>query len=258
MEYLAAARAAAGSGQVAKAPGGKGKGKGKGSDDKALLKALKSLAIVHERSINTLLDRSTFVVVVKNEAVKKDLYELRTIWRTEEKKRKADRPKPPAAAGGEGPAAMEADEGGAAVAGAPQPAGPPPEMAKHPMGSQRSLLHKLIFEKMEGLASQEFKATAKELASMAPANVDQAVFRLKPRHDDPKEGSAWVWSILLSETPEPGYRERLVRLAGFRSTEMFVSAQHSADGPIVKWLTGGGGDGDEEVGNVASKKRKGN
>ena len=84
MDVLAGLRGAAAGPAARRQPegGGKGAGKDKGKDQ--LVKAMGRVLVAHERSLNLLLDRSSFVVLLKDEAVKKDMVTLRSEWRRQD------------------------------------------------------------------------------------------------------------------------------------------------------------------------------
>jgi hypothetical protein len=226
MDILASANAARANGRPAAAAAavaptkGQRKGHGKGAHE-ILLSAVIPLLTAHERAINDLLDRSSFVCVLKDETLKTGTETVRKHWKSESPKDPV--PAAAAAASGDQPGAMQVDK---------------PAREPHPLGSQRSVLHRLFFEMLLAEAAPEHpsRVALEFLSKLDAAQVDAAIFRLKPRHQTLREGMPWAWAFLLKEEASEQYRAALTQAKAVRSSKIFVAPQHSHDGPLVKFL----------------------
>ena len=73
---------------------------------------------------------------------------------------------------------------------------------------------------------------------MLPGAVDSCIFRLKPRHQEPREGKVWLWACLLHDAVDPTYRTNLSLAKKVKSEKIYCATQRSFDGPLIKWLLG--------------------
>mmetsp|Transcript_73708 Transcript_73708/g.208757 ORF Transcript_73708/g.208757 Transcript_73708/m.208757 type:complete len:253 (+) Transcript_73708:4749-5507(+) len=213
--------APAGAGRGAKGKG-KGRGQGKGTTPSAAggpaaaLRRLIPLVADLDRRVGTLEDRSTFVVVVKNEAAKSQISQLRALWREGEKKRRD--------------AFETAKNGGDANA----------RMQDHPMGaSLRSCMFKVLVELLDTHIPYDnvLKQRITKLTSMTGKEIDEKlIFRAKPRHPEFKEGRAWVWCFMLNDPFDPTAAAIIKELETIKCEHVFFAPQRSQDGPLLKWL----------------------
>jgi hypothetical protein len=200
-----AAAAASGGGRGAGRVGGKGEGKNKSKGVLGRLSRIERVLLAHERSLHALEDRCSFAIFLKTPAVQQPIEYFRDQWRTADKQR---REAPPAE-------------------GQPQ--------AQIPLGTQHSVVHASIFAafKTRVPADNHARQACEMLAGMVAKDVEAAVFRLRPRHDKPKDGRTWVWQLMVSERCSAEYLGALDKLSAWRSDDIGVGKQHSQDGPLT-------------------------
>ncbi|CAK0847212.1 unnamed protein product [Prorocentrum cordatum] len=174
-----------------------------------VVEALVTLGISHERGLNMHTDRVGSMVVLRDEDLVNEVWDLRDEWRRADRARKE---------------ALPADANG------PLPA--------HPMGSQRSMLFAAVCEAAAGKlqAGTPGHAAATQLAQTAPAELDSQLFRFKPRHEEPMAGRPWVWYIVYSIRVAPGFLDALASLQAANMEGLRFGVLHTDDGPIVQWL----------------------
>ena len=105
-------------------------------------------------------------------------------------------------------------------------------------GALRGVLLKLMFEALYSKTSaQAGHATALQTLKNMPAEaLERNIHRSKPNHQTHKEGYAWVWGFMTSETCTEEFRNLLQDIMNARTEGLRFASQHSQDGPIVKWL----------------------
>ena len=96
--------------------------------------------------------------------------------------------------------------------------------------------------------------------SMQPQDVDQNIFRLKPRYQTPHQDAAraWTWLLVVGVAASVAFREAIALLARFdvKFKGLVLAPARTEDGPIIKeiekWLRNGrsdrGAEGDGEAG----------
>ena len=222
-DALAALRGSPPAATVPAAAAAKGKGKGKGEGIEDIVNALIRVVISHERSVHTLEDRCSFAILVIDETVKTEIEQVRDAWRVQDR------------------AAREARE----AAREEQALGTAERSMEtsSTLGSQRAVIHSLIFEKILAKIPEEGhgqeRAAATLLKTMPCKEVENACFRLKPRHDSPKPKFVWMWGLMLSVDHPPQYVEALHVLCNVQQLlkdYVKVAPQRSQDGPTVQWL----------------------
>ena len=165
----------------------KGKGKGgaggkcKSTELEDRLRAVESVIVQHERTIHMLEDRCSMVILVREAIHQQKIQEFRDLHRRQgEEIKKKDH------------VALDA----AQKAGHPSPG-----RTAHPLGSQRSLLLTYVFNEINAVtpAGTEGSVAVKEMLKLQTAQLDEFFVRLKAKHDKPREGRPWVWSLTLAE-----------------------------------------------------------
>ena len=166
----------------------------------------------HDRELQLHNDRVSKLVVFTSEALKKEITDLRTVWRDQDKARRQN-----------------------AVAGQPLP--------PHALGSLRSLLFASVFEHLRAKLQEgtETRTAFDALVALSAAEVDRMVFRFKHiKFEERKEGTPWGWMLVFSLAATPtfiGYFDTLGGATGIDS--MRVGAMHSRDGALSQYLRGG-------------------
>ena len=64
----------------------------------------------------------------------------------------------------------------------------------------------------------------------------EVIFRAKPRHPKSRQDKPWVWAFMFADGLSSTEKSTMSSLYNIRCAEVFVSAQHSQDGPLVRWL----------------------
>eukprot|EP00933_Yihiella_yeosuensis_P039448 TRINITY_DN3346_c2_g1_i1.p1 TRINITY_DN3346_c2_g1~~TRINITY_DN3346_c2_g1_i1.p1 ORF type:complete len:254 (-),score=59.01 TRINITY_DN3346_c2_g1_i1:448-1209(-) len=208
-DVLAAARVAAGVQQNG-ASASQSSITASSSTDGQLVQSLARLVVAHDRQIQALEDRHTFVLLLYDPELKSATQVLRDAWRAaDQKRRNSD--------GGE-------SQGDAAL-----------------KCSQRSLVLASVMagikEKFSTSADSPAKAAAGQLAAMTASQLDLAVFRCKPKHDQPLNDNArpWVWQIIPADNVEgQGLRSLFNTISRDPALKDFVhiTPQHSTDGNL--------------------------
>ena len=218
LNALAQSRSAPEKGANEKGRGrGKGKGKGKGHGRGPAGMSTASL----DRRLGTLEDRSTFVAILYEEQWKKDLSELRNVWRTQEARRRE-----------EGKVLLDAWQ----AAGSQ---GQRPDLPAHPLASSlRSVMLKLLMEHVDRKMPQDHpqKANTTKLAKLELQEYDRCIFRAQPRHRECANGKPWMWAIMYQECMTREMRAEFENLFKLHLKEVRFAAQHTQDGPLVKWI----------------------
>ena len=238
----------------------KGKGKGKGvaaadASDNQVLRQIVPILVNLDRECSALRDRSGFVAIITNEDFKGMVAQARAQWKDCEEKRNEkwqaengpDVKEPSVKRHAAGAPAADAGASQASQAARGKAAGGrgtaplPPEGKKppHPMGGAlRGVLLKLMFELLYSKtpAQAGHAAALNTLRNMAADVLDKNIHRSKPNHQTHKEGYAWVWSFMTSETCTEEFRNLLHDIMIARTEGLRFASQHSQDGPIVKWL----------------------
>ena len=110
-------------------------------------------------------------------------------------------------------------------------------------------------ENAVALASTEGSAAVKELLKLQTAQLDEFFVILKAKHDKPREGRPWVWS-LLAEVVLAEMRAALQAIARWSKENwtglakgVQIAPQHSQDGNVVEWSADGNDEMDEMDGH---------
>ena len=112
----------------------------------------------------------------------------------------------------------------------------------HPMAtSQRAAVFKLLLEKLAGagpavVMDDGQQAALNGLNALTLPQIDQLIYRAKPRHPQPKEGMAWVWAFMYQEDAVREERAHLQSICTIRCEHAHFSQARSQDGPLLKWL----------------------
>ena len=138
-----------------------------GASTKVVLTKLLPVMISLDRRVGTLEDRSAFVVVIKDAKWKEDVQDLRKMWRELEAKRREGKQ-------------------------------PGDTLGPHPLGgSQRSVVFKLLIELLHPKSQSPQKEVLQELQATTLGNIDNVIFRGKPRHEEPHREKPWVWAFIF-------------------------------------------------------------
>jgi hypothetical protein len=199
----------------------KGKGKGKGSSLAEQVQRIGTVLVNHERSLNTLVDRCSYVFLLWDEAAQQAVLTIRGEWRCLEKERRDAHAK-----------AREEVEA----------AGVQPQLLDHPLtASQRSLVHAALLDHVvtQLPAQHEAMEAATALRDYSAAGVDKSVFRLKARYDAPKAGRVWLIALMTTDETKVGYRDLLDKCCSIElKDKLRVTHMRSQDGPTIKLLLG--------------------
>lgn len=192
-----------------------------------------------------LLDQCSYVVLLKTGEAHKRIDDLRTQWLAGEKVRRDEHD-----------VAMKAFTTGPGL-------GDRPKLADHPLGcSMRALLFAAMFEytgsKLGDSATE--RQDVKKLGGLSVEDVESSIFRMKARRETYREGRVWIWAIVLQEEPSVDYFGQILsRCCKISLPDLPFNAQHSQDGPTVKWLNGvasqAAGD-DEDTGHAHRKRQR--
>ena len=116
-------------------------------------------------------------------------------------------------------------------------------LAPHPLGgSLRVCILRTCLELMlESLNRQPIVDNpAVELLNkvleVSPEKMSEVIFRTKPRHPKSRQDKPWVWAFMFADGLSSTEKSTMSSLYNIRCAEVFVSAQHSQDGPLVRWL----------------------
>ena len=123
-------------------------------------------------------------------------------------------------------------------------------------------------------ARTEGSVAVKEMLKLQTAQLDEFFVRLQAKHDKPREGRPWVWSLMLAEVVPPELRAAVQAVARLSKENraglpkgIQIAPQHSQDGNIVKnilkgpqkqeddWEMDGDGDGENDDGGRNGQKR---
>ena len=154
---------------------------------------------------------------------------------------------------------------------------PSPGRTAHPLGSQRSLLLTYVFNEINAVtpAGTEGSSAVKEMLKLQTAQLDEFFVRLKAKHDKPREGRPWVWSLTLAEVVPTELRAAVQAVARWSKENraglakgIQIAPRHSQDGNIVKnilkgpqkqeddWEMDGGGENDDGGRNGQKRGRR--
>jgi hypothetical protein len=196
------------------AAGKAGKGGGKGFDE--WQKSVNIALLSHERAINTLEDRMSFVFFLKTPEVRAEVLTLRTTWRTEDKARNEKQ--------------KVATASGVAA-----------QLPDHSLGAQRVLMFTKFLDLYLKVvpADSENHKTVSDMISTNTDAIASSIFRLKPAKDEPKEPWMWCWNLMLSENPEADpLRVQLTKLSKIRLDTIGVAPSRQQEGPAVRSICG--------------------
>jgi hypothetical protein len=212
---------------------GKGKGKGgKGADANAshkdvLLRIVPLIANI-ERRTGQLEDRASFVVILKDEDMKKQLVQVRLKWKEQDPNAKETEQEAEAAASQQAMSAMDTSAARAAP-------------AAHPMGGpQRAVVFKALLELvvLKLPAGHPDTLILTNFSVMAVADMTKVIFRAKPRHYEPMDERNWIWGFIKVENMHPDHAMAIEKLCGLQIPGFRFAPQHTQDGPLIKWLMG--------------------
>lgn len=193
--------------------GGSSAPRASGSSAEQVLSRLIPVVASLERKVGDLSDRSSIVFVVKDESMKEAITQIRDLWKSQDKLRR------------DAHEAKGADDGS--------------DMADHPLGGP---LRCVIFRTVLELIAKEVPADhpSKRLltagAETTTSDYLSTVFRCNPRHPTYREGRPWVWCVLLHERLPEAMLALITALKGLRLEKIATMDQHTADGPLLKWL----------------------
>lgn len=221
LEALAASQAVGASSSEGRGRGkGKGKGKAAGASSAKVLKKLIPAIVQIDRRLGALEDRGYYVVLLHDETWKSQVEALKQLWkRGEESRRKTLE------------AALKEWE--------KDKTAEKPKLGPHELGgSQRSAVLKLLAELLSKTLPSDNPARARvDYVAKAPlSELDNFIFRAKPRHPTPKEGKPWIWAFAVQEFATLQERGFFTSLAEQKIDQCRVAPQHSMDGPVMKWL----------------------
>jgi len=161
-----------------------------------MIDALRRLSVAHERSIGTLEAKSSFTWLLKSAEIQNEIWNTRDKWRRTQYN-------------------IWMDYHNAA------PSDKPNKVPKHPLGSQRSIITamclKNIMQDVEANQPDNAEDVKKVIQGLqdklrTSEQVDELVFRMKPKYEDPWEGRTWSWAMMLSDGASVELRRLLVKL----------------------------------------------
>jgi len=200
-------------------------------DQLDLITQLLRLITVHDRDINMLVDRCTFNIAIFNEKLKQEIAEIRKKWREEDPNRKLkktdNKPKSSPTAETTGIVEMEDDA---------------PGYVPHPFGSQRGIVFALLMQMLTQRIPPESDAhaAATRLLKINTEECDTNVFRLRPKHDLPREDKPWNFTLVLSAAATTEFVRDLRKLAKTKiptlDDQLKVFCSQTRDGNIVKTI----------------------
>ena len=144
---------------------------------------------INDREINTLLDRCSYVVIFFDNDLKRELAQIRSVWRSQDparsekaETRNASKRKSDDISADDEKDPEEKKDAPTAQPAAKTPA-PPAERQPHPHGSQRSIVFAYICEQLikYAPADTETHRLIAPFSAMTPKNLDNNIFRLKPQ-----------------------------------------------------------------------------
>ena len=113
----------------------------------------------------------------------------------------------------------------------------------HPLGgSLRVCILRTCLELMLECLNRQLNVdnTAVQLLNkvleVSPEKMAEVIFRAKPRHPKSRQDKPWVWAFMFADGLSSTEKSTMSSLYNIRCSEVFVSAQHSQDGPLVRWL----------------------
>ena len=82
-------------------------------------------------------------------------------------------------------------------------------------------------------------ARTQSLSEIAPNQIEQENFRLKPTSREPLQGKPWVWNLVSTAAATPEFKQHLAALAAFgpKPEQIHVAPGRVRDGPIISTLT---------------------
>ena len=183
----------------------KGKGKASASHENEIVSRQSTLCISMDPRIRALEDRSSYVCVIKDESLKKEVLTLRAAWKEDEKTRREEH---------------EADKTN--------------PLRNHVLGGGfRSVVANVLFELLQREAKARMNQVEQQaisyLVSLDIASLDAAIFRMRPRHPEPKEDRAFLMQENVNSLA-------MKSICAFHNATLFFAPQRSQDGPVVKWL----------------------
>jgi len=217
-------------------------------NQRAILQHVVRLVLLHDRSIQSLEDRSSITILLWSQELRISVLEARDTWKAadpSQKHRSKDNKK--AQEPGDD---IEVDEGAeeTGLSGDKKE-----QWAAHPLKcSLRSCIHAVILSELRKTwtASQSSKKDQKlaaigTLLDYPSVEVDKNAFRLKSQHREPHKDATrpWAWTLLFADGGNVKYREAWTTLAEFtpddaRETKVAVAIRpaKSQDGGLSKLL----------------------
>ncbi len=184
-----------------------------------IIGTLARLALAHDRQLQELADRSTFIVAVKKLEDKKYVASFLEKW---QKAKPSETGKP------------------------------------HPFGcSQRATVFTSLIKlfsdnlsKVEAAGTENEEKSAanraageafKHLQTLTIPDIVQSVFRLKPKYPKylEEDNRAWIWLLVIGVAAPAHFREAMVTLGNFHCTfekNLVMAPSRSQDGPLAKDL----------------------
>eukprot|EP00929_Paragymnodinium_shiwhaense_P004618 TRINITY_DN105721_c0_g1_i1.p1 TRINITY_DN105721_c0_g1~~TRINITY_DN105721_c0_g1_i1.p1 ORF type:complete len:291 (+),score=73.80 TRINITY_DN105721_c0_g1_i1:80-874(+) len=213
------------------------------------LRTIRSILIGHERKLNILFDRASYVFVVMDDKTKQLVADKREEWRKAEKERVEKDKKAKGKGKGEG-----AEKGKETKQEEPFEG-----FTKHPMGSLRSIMFKTMLDKINETENQEVKDAVVQLSKM---DADSFAFRFRAKHEESVQDRPWVWELTLCENAFAEVRKLLEALRDKdRKAPIKVLPMHSQDHPSITALiqeAKGGGKKSSGKGGKNGKGKSGN
>ena len=82
-------------------------------------------------------------------------------------------------------------------------------------------------------------ARTQSLSEIAPNQIEQDIFRLKPTFREPLQGKPWVWNLVSTPSATLEFKQNLAALAAFgpKPEQIHEAPGRVRDGPIIATLT---------------------
>ena len=81
-------------------------------------------------------------------------------------------------------------------------------------------------------------ARTQSLSEIAPSQIEQEIFRLKPTFREHLQGKPWIWNLVSTASATPEFKQNLAALAAFgaKPEQIHVAPGRVRDGPIISTL----------------------
>ena len=82
-------------------------------------------------------------------------------------------------------------------------------------------------------------ARTQSRSEIAPSQIEQEIFRLKPTFREPLQGKPWIWNLVSTAAATLEFKQNLAALAAFgpKPEQIHVAPGRVRDGPIICTLT---------------------